>query len=355
MPPKVLRRDGNETRTALRVQTQGEDDSDVEMDDAVSDQMASPVAARKAPSMALKAIKAREKALVDKFAVVQANIQNDLEKDDGVVVDCFFHAKEKRAPMDKSYDYTHLMKLVSPMPFVLVKQTILTEGEYAGHVAILVKQSLPFPLMRLPISVRTKVLNFMLKHDEEAIRVSLSQGGKKAAYSKEFHGKNTLAILATCKQIRDEAAPLLYGQTFVFPGTGALTTFLLQIGQFSKYLRHLELETYTGASARTMFHLLEKATSLEILHFQHISSNERPKTAVKNIYNDAYPWLMAVGKECPTKGLEIMHFHEAAFHRRDKNENGEPESIKWSSAEHETLRRGLRLKLEKASRANASS
>jgi hypothetical protein len=46
-----------------------------------------------------KAIKAREKALVEKFAVVQANIQNPLEKDAGVVVNAFFHAKEKVAPV----------------------------------------------------------------------------------------------------------------------------------------------------------------------------------------------------------------------------------------------------------------
>ena len=56
-------------------------------------------AKRVGPSMQLKAIKAREKALVDKFAVVKGKIQNQLERDDGVVVDCFYNADEKNAPV----------------------------------------------------------------------------------------------------------------------------------------------------------------------------------------------------------------------------------------------------------------
>lgn len=95
-------------------------------------------AVRIGPSMELKAVKAREKALIDKFAVVRGLIQTPLEKDEGVVIDCFYHANEKNAPvssgipvcedvwtdimkMDKAFSFTHLMKLKSDNPFNLVK------------------------------------------------------------------------------------------------------------------------------------------------------------------------------------------------------------------------------------------
>jgi hypothetical protein len=49
--------------------------------------------------MHLKAIKAREKALVDKIAVVTSKVDTPVEKDDGIVVDCFHHHPEKNAPV----------------------------------------------------------------------------------------------------------------------------------------------------------------------------------------------------------------------------------------------------------------
>jgi hypothetical protein len=57
---------------------------------------------RRAPSMNAKAIKAREKALGEKFVEVTSKLDNVLEKDDGIVVDCFYHAPTKLATVSIS-------------------------------------------------------------------------------------------------------------------------------------------------------------------------------------------------------------------------------------------------------------
>jgi hypothetical protein len=68
-----------------------------------------------------------------------------------------------------------------------------------------------------------------------------------------------------------------------------------------------------------MFNHLSSARSLQKLSFAHVSSNESPKKAVKNIWNDAGAWLEALDHSNPTKGLDILEFDEQAFHVREKD------------------------------------
>jgi hypothetical protein len=98
MPPKRVKSDGLESNDLSNLiggaaREHGDGESEMAAD------IANTRPVRKAPSMARKAILAREKALIDKFAVVQDHLQNHLDKDSGVVVDAFFHAKEKNAPV----------------------------------------------------------------------------------------------------------------------------------------------------------------------------------------------------------------------------------------------------------------
>jgi hypothetical protein len=60
----------------------------------------SPAKRRKGEySMQPKAVKARERALVEKFNAVESRLDNLLDRDNGIVVNCFTHAKEKSAPV----------------------------------------------------------------------------------------------------------------------------------------------------------------------------------------------------------------------------------------------------------------
>ncbi|KAF2786629.1 hypothetical protein K505DRAFT_259478 [Melanomma pulvis-pyrius CBS 109.77] len=296
-----------------------------------------------------KAIRAREKALGEKFEEVQSRVDNQLEKGDGVVVDCFYHARTKLATMDKAHNYTHLMKLQSNNPFVLIKQVILEEGPYAGNVAIILKQGRAFPVMRLPIAIRTKILHFMLVHDD-AISIALRQNTRHA-YSPNYKGKNNLAILSTCKQLQGEATPIVYNQMFHFTGTEVIANFLLQIRMQNRaHLRSLRSNTYNSASAKTMFHLLEDAPQIQHISFAHVSSNEKPMTATKNIFNDASQWLLTLDKQNPTKGLDILSFDDTAFHMREKDEEGNVMVTQWGPGEQIDFLKGFKLKLKQAAR-----
>jgi hypothetical protein len=180
--------------------------------------------------------------------------------------------------------------------------------------------------------------------------MTLTQSSKKIAYSIAYKRKHNLAILGASKELRDEVASIMYGQKFHFPGTQVISIFLLQIGQFRKYIVHIHSDTYNASSARTMFHLLPDARALQRLSFSHVTSNEKPKTAVNNLYGDALPWLMVVGQVHPTQALHILKFASAAFHRREKDRNGNVSVIQWDKGEQLLFWKGLKLKLESLAR-----
>jgi hypothetical protein len=223
---------------------------------------------------------------------------------------------------------------------------MLTEGSYKDHVAIILKQSLPLPILKLPISARMKVFNYVLKDESETLALKLTQGCSRIAYAPDFYTPNNLALLSTCKQILEEAAPIVYsGHKFQFAGTQVAATFLLQIGHFRPYVRSLEMDTYNGSSARTVFRLLQDCRNIEHVKFNHISSNESPQTAIKNMYHHAESWLCVPDKNNPTKRLDILKFDTAAFHMRAKDADGDLTVIQWSDRDKIEFQRGLRLKL----------
>jgi hypothetical protein len=83
-----------------------------------------------------------------------------------------------------------------------------------------------------------------------------------------------------------------------------------------------------------MFHLLAEAPNLSKLSFAHVSSSETPKKAVNNIWNDAGVWLVAIDRNNPTKGLDILEFNDKAFHMRERNKKaGEVKITCWGPNE----------------------
>jgi hypothetical protein len=231
---------------------------------------------------------------------------------------------------------------------------MIHEGPYAGHTALIIKQSVPFPFMALPIGIRKMVYEKLLLHDKDAINMTLKQSNRKIAYSTDYRAKNKLAVLSACKEVRKEAAPIVYGQKFHFAGTQVITSFMVQIGKFRKYLRRFESETYNASTARHMFQLLMDAPGFQSLHFAHVSSNEGPKTAIKNIFNDAGRWLLSIDPQDPEKGLDVLTFGPAAFHRREKHDDGINFTvIQWGPGEHQLFQQGLRSRLRRAANAAA--
>ena len=225
-------------------------------------------------------------------------------------------------------------------------QALVTAGPYKGHVVIIIKQDRPFPLLELPKDIRTRILKYLLQDETGSLTLSLKQGGNRTAYAQHYHEKHNVAILATCKQLRDEAAEIIYGHKFNFPGTQVAASFLLQTNQFQPWLKQLELETYNPSTARTLFWLLRNCPQLERIKFNHITSNESPKTAITNFFNDVGCWLCVVDKANPCKRLELIEFDDFAYHMRVKTDDGKVIVTQWEAEEKDEFQKGLRAKLD---------
>jgi hypothetical protein len=185
--------------------------------------------------------------------------------------------------IDDTNNFTHIIRLNSPMPFTLVRSSLDSTN---GGVAIHLRQETPFRLMDLPLHIRTKILQYTLEHDRPNIGIVMKPTERRP-WAPDYKAKNIMAVLATSKQLHAEAAPIVYSHTFEFPGTPVATDFLLRIGSHRRFLTSLRSDTYTSQSARTLFHLLTEAKYLQRLSFAHISSSETPKHAIKTIWGDA--------------------------------------------------------------------
>jgi hypothetical protein len=163
---------------------------------------------------------------------------------------------------------------------------MLGSGPYADHIAIIIRQKILFSFLRLPLYIYVKSFDCVIKLDEPVMSIVL-KSGSRSAWAPTYHAHNLLAILRTYKQIHAEAAHIVYTRTFQSPDTQAVSDFLMRIGSNRQFLRKLRSDTYASQSARMMFRLLAEAKQLEQLSFAHVSSTENPKTAVKNIWNDA--------------------------------------------------------------------
>jgi hypothetical protein len=92
--------------------------------------------------------------------------------------------------------FTHVLYLSSPIPFTLVRSSLLATGPNAGHVALLFRQETPFRLMDLPLHIRAKILKYTLKHHEPTISVVIKPSERRPC-TPSYKVKNMLAILAT--------------------------------------------------------------------------------------------------------------------------------------------------------------
>jgi hypothetical protein len=126
-----------------------------------------------------------------------------------------------------------------------------------------------------------RILNYLFKLNELAMSIVL-RIGSRSAWAPTYYAHNFLAILKICRHIHAEAVPIVHTRSFQFPGTQIVSGLLMRIDSNRQFLRKLRSDTYATQSARTMFHHLAEAKHLERLSFEHVSSTDNPKTAVKD-------------------------------------------------------------------------
>ncbi|KAF2191767.1 hypothetical protein K469DRAFT_746204 [Zopfia rhizophila CBS 207.26] len=125
-----------------------------------------------------------------------------------------------------------------------------------------------------------------------------------------------LNILAVCKAIYREAAPMLYSEHLVFADTGALMAFASHLSPMSaRLLRHIEIRIWISTRSRksmgfaAMAMLAAKgATNINRLHInceigrfwsycwrEKARQQKVPKRVARKVYRECYLWLEAVG------------------------------------------------------------
>lgn len=124
-------------------------------------------------------------------------------------------------------------------------------------------------------------------------------------------------LLATCKAIYAEAAPLLYHQRFVFCDTMALMNFMSECKpQTAEHIRHIDILRWLQTRSRknvgflaismlaakgaVNLQSLRVAGSLGYFSPSHWRDQRRCMTVhdrvARKVYKDFYPWLEAVGR-----------------------------------------------------------
>jgi hypothetical protein len=85
-------------------------------------------------------------------------------------------------------------------------QIILTEGEFAGHQAVVLRPAKPFEFLRLEPEIRQRVYRYYFAQ-KGVVNGAVVLDGKRAAnkeiYAKTFADgqKHRVALLAVCKQV----------------------------------------------------------------------------------------------------------------------------------------------------------
>jgi len=100
------------------------------------------------------------------------------------------------------------LRVDGSLSFTYVDAIMLDEGPYAGHMAVILQPTRPFPLEKLPVEIRRIIFQHVLApqgHDKSKIHVkSCTVQGMSAAVSKDFAEgmKHRVAAVRLNKEVR---------------------------------------------------------------------------------------------------------------------------------------------------------
>lgn len=201
------------------------------------------------------------------------------------------------------------------------KKRNLTAAERARSL----RTSKFFPFLRLPPELRNRIYEFALidplgreittkTKDFRSVVRSRRRGARKALPAL------TPALLATCKQVHDEAIDYLYSQKLSFNDHFALQDFLATLGpRYVQRLRHIrimrELVGWRRSGALTML-AGAGATKLTCLEFDFVFGfSPYPAELAHHLCRILHFWLSAYGRAQgnPKAGLNIIRLSGEDF------------------------------------------
>lgn len=229
---------------------------------------------------------------------------------------------------------------------------VFTSGEYEGYEAILLQPARPFPFLKLPKEARAKIYSYYFA-PSRVVNADIALEGKRPAnkesYAKMYSetSKYRVALLATCKEVHEDAVQILYDHTMRFENTTTLLDFLGQLQQgFRARLRRISIKGFVKTSSRNAMHFLAESPNIVNLHIESgVCTGEDPAKAAKEFYNDAYKFLEAVAarKGDKTAGVDVLTFGRDAFlFKAGEDKKKKP----WGEEKREEFKDALRTKLK---------
>ncbi|CAD0114303.1 unnamed protein product [Aureobasidium uvarum] len=199
-------------------------------------------------------------------------------------------------PLAKDANHGQTVRLVAAQPFELVASCMLDNGLQA----IIIKPSAPFPFMKLPKILRTRILSLNLapttKGRIEIVTESKSGSVKTKDYSKEFkedahctHAKHRVAIAQLNKEIAVEARQILYSYKLRFDSTTTLLNFLSLVGEEArKAMSTIAIVSYIKATAMPCMNMLADCRNLEkVVIVGGVGTNSTPQKTAKSFFTES--------------------------------------------------------------------
>ncbi|SMR60408.1 unnamed protein product [Zymoseptoria tritici ST99CH_1E4] len=154
------------------------------------------------------------------------------------------------------------------------------------------------PIFKLSPELLNRIYDYLLASPSRMFVAKIVRGNHRAAL-KQIRSEDSVdlsvSILGTCRQIHDQATPMLYGlNSFVLEAGWDSQTFLHQIGPSVEFVRHVKLHNIeVQVPVAAGLKLLSQAKALQTLQF---GRSVRSSFKAKDLAEALEPLMVALKK-----------------------------------------------------------
>ncbi|EON67268.1 hypothetical protein W97_06521 [Coniosporium apollinis CBS 100218] len=185
----------------------------------------------------------------------------------------------------------------------------------------------PFPFLLLPAEIRNTIYAYTLTTENDIRIEAKTRASRRVAMLQAPNDRSKRAsflpaLLATNRQVYQEAASVLYSQPLIFIDAYGLYSFLAQIGSARPLVKSITLENMIHGRSmhkhcnHSAFTLLIGCTSLKRIRLGRgaISWGRTTSRIARHFYREAHYWLEDVGRQKGRRdaAIDLIEFTEEA-------------------------------------------
>ncbi|KAJ9666397.1 hypothetical protein H2201_003585 [Coniosporium apollinis] len=186
----------------------------------------------------------------------------------------------------------------------------------------------PFPFLLLPAEIRNAIYAYALTTDNDIHIEAKTKASRRVATIQTPNDRNkrvsfSPALLATNRQVYQEAASVLYSQPLTFIDAYGLYSFLAQIGSARPLVDNITLESFIHSRSvhrhcnHSSFTMLIGCTNLKRVRLGRgvISWGRNTARMANHFYREAHYWLEVVGQQKGHKqaAVDLIEFTQGAL------------------------------------------